>query len=684
MHSLIKTAVFAFVMVACKDELTGPGNQLGRSSKTSSESGSYVESNASDGTAGSMIFIPSGSDIDGQKIRIEEGASVANQTTAAYLSIPGAVAPASASVMITHEEYTYIENPGSLVISLPINAEEGALRLINGKYLVVFYHVFSSNKGDLVYGAIPTANITVESNMASFEFAGFGAYQLAYVESPVEVAMKSPTTSAVISKSGEVVKFQANTRKSSSTAGKDGSDDATESHTLGLKTWSVKDVPTSISSSLYMVPAISPSGAISVVVADQMLDEGTKGYNCALIHRDQIWSDPVCMSKLQNLDEFDFILSNSQVLVSDDGAVAVLMCGATGANQSQNIRYAYLPAKSNSWSLNQSSINNESNLSCGRFRLESLEDGTLTAFASTSTTSTAFARYHFFTDRPAEVNFLEIAFANTTLNGIHFSMWNHKPFVGAIDSFISTNDDFPKLKFFDLSSTNSTIGIIDQLSTFNVPKSWMIDATAQKFDFAWSSLGPEAMLWRGNVANSTGGSMYDGSSTIGSYFVRLDKDAVLSEIKLPSTLVVAYPVERTILNKIGTEEYLALLQSMSPDNQFLEWHHIKNQSIVASEVKTVKLPVSGTVEFLRRNWVINSQDSAIYVFSLFYDTVAQSEVYVAHSFANGKWQGDYHLRSAFGGANFNQTSNGNIVAVTREGSTSDRLNQRIKLYTLSH
>jgi hypothetical protein len=160
-------------------------NSRTKSSKTAA--GTTVQADDESSTRGTSIFIPpSATGVDGDQFQIENGpARIANQTTAAYLTIPGSVVAAGEPVAITYGDSLIHEQAGSLILSLPIEQKSGfALRRPQAD-VVVFYEVFTASDKITTVGLVPNSDLTLDEDKISLKLRGFGTYQLGYLSIPV-------------------------------------------------------------------------------------------------------------------------------------------------------------------------------------------------------------------------------------------------------------------------------------------------------------------------------------------------------------------------------------------------------------------------------------------------------------------------------------------------------------------
>jgi hypothetical protein len=297
--------------------------------------GTVVESNSGDATNGTIIFIPSGSSVDPSQVQFEEGSTIANETTATYRSIPGAVAPAGPAVLITSQQASYFEQPGALIISMPIQ-ENSALRLNSSKtHLTVFYHVFVSAKGEAVLGAIASKDIKVEDGFASFAFVGFGNYQLAWTENEVSRSIRAATTTTITSARGEAVSIVTGSPAASPTPGGSGeSGSGSGTISTASKEWSnLPDPPTSFMASGASQVAISPNGQQVALLTNyipvdyhQSSDGGhSSGYVCVTRHDavSATWTTPSCAMQKDPMSESQ---SLGQLAIDDAGNALVIVC----------------------------------------------------------------------------------------------------------------------------------------------------------------------------------------------------------------------------------------------------------------------------------------------------------------------------------------------------------------------
>jgi len=163
-----------------------------------------VYGNSGDGSEGSFIVIPPDSEISSDEVYVEQGATVANQTTAAHLHMDGDVRPASQPVLVSSSYSNYAEGAGSLQMSIPVE-DEVTLHLAAVGSIHVFYHVMADRMGGLVYGVIPTREIQITEGRATFAFKGFGNYQLGRISVEEKSSRTVSTFDPILNASGDVV-----------------------------------------------------------------------------------------------------------------------------------------------------------------------------------------------------------------------------------------------------------------------------------------------------------------------------------------------------------------------------------------------------------------------------------------------------------------------------------------------
>ncbi len=151
------------------------------------DGGSEVRAITEDEDSASKIFVPDGSDVDPNALRIEDGASIANSVTASYLNYSGEIQSVGLSKHVFLGDGLTQEQAGSLIISMPIpdklasNLALGQSANLSTLSLVVFYHIKSTADGFSIFGLIPPSKISLGESELSFALRGSGNYQAAWV-----------------------------------------------------------------------------------------------------------------------------------------------------------------------------------------------------------------------------------------------------------------------------------------------------------------------------------------------------------------------------------------------------------------------------------------------------------------------------------------------------------------------
>jgi hypothetical protein len=221
-------------LVGCTEQDTTTRSKTKNSQGRSD--GKTVVLDSSSTAQGTTIFIPgSASDIDSAALEIEDSpAQVAKQTTAAYLNIPGQVTTASAPVLVTYAHSPTHNQVGSLILTLPLEADSAQLRS-SDENLVVFYEIFSEDSDITILGVIPTSDLDITSKTVSFALRGFGIYQAGYLSEAITSEVKANNDGTVIAKNDQstIVRRKIDTAQNSSGSSSTGSTSGSGSSSSG-------------------------------------------------------------------------------------------------------------------------------------------------------------------------------------------------------------------------------------------------------------------------------------------------------------------------------------------------------------------------------------------------------------------------------------------------------------------
>jgi hypothetical protein len=198
-NQLILIAATQLLLLECS-KLDSQTQLNSRTKSTKSANGTTVQADDEGATRGTSIFIPaSAQEMDGDQFQIENGpARIANQTTAAYLSVPGTVAVAGEPVAITYGDVLIHEKAGALILSLPIQPQTGLALRKTESDIVVFYEIFTDSDKVTTVGIIPNSSLTIESDKISFKLRGFGTYQVGYLSQPITSEVSKPNDGKTI------------------------------------------------------------------------------------------------------------------------------------------------------------------------------------------------------------------------------------------------------------------------------------------------------------------------------------------------------------------------------------------------------------------------------------------------------------------------------------------------------
>ncbi len=135
------------------------------------------------------VYIPEEHKDELSNIDIYEGASIANDTTAAYLNLPLGTEVIEASKAMQFE--SNMDIPYDIIVSI-----EGSLKLSKiedrkDEELAIFY-LARKFDGRLYTGVMPFHEFILKSYFAYFKLAGFGTYQAAYVSPRVTERFEKP------------------------------------------------------------------------------------------------------------------------------------------------------------------------------------------------------------------------------------------------------------------------------------------------------------------------------------------------------------------------------------------------------------------------------------------------------------------------------------------------------------
>lgn len=170
---------------------------LGCASDSSRDSTSTSSSKEKkDDDTGSSIYIPD----DGEDVEIEEGASVADDTTGAYLSMPKGIEAAGKSTNISSDSSIIDSKIANYQVRIPINTNQQQTALDNPNRLVLFYHIIKEDEKNY-YGVIPASDMKVTETYVQADLRGLGNYQPGIAPSDVTSSKEVETSHTILTKS---------------------------------------------------------------------------------------------------------------------------------------------------------------------------------------------------------------------------------------------------------------------------------------------------------------------------------------------------------------------------------------------------------------------------------------------------------------------------------------------------
>ena len=188
----VSSFIFTIPLLLANLQCSGGSNNSQQGGANADASGfKTISSDRSDASRGTKVTIPADA-FEEEDLDLEQGEVIANDVTAAYLSLPsGGVSQGSAPVYVGFKDSAAekgLANAGQIAIALPLQDENG-LAIPESKYdrLLVFYQVENGNQSTFGYMTPGTFQIQTEPGLglqagrdyAVFYMRGEGIYQVA-------------------------------------------------------------------------------------------------------------------------------------------------------------------------------------------------------------------------------------------------------------------------------------------------------------------------------------------------------------------------------------------------------------------------------------------------------------------------------------------------------------------------
>lgn len=174
MRLFARVRISNILCLACAITLAGCKDNNSNKSDDQRSVDTEDKTELDDPNTNTKIYVPRGSNGQKPTVRVDDGSTVANDVTGAYLTLPSGIRAIGKSVYIAPKSNNFASTDMVIALFLTDQAAKADRSL-----LAVFYHVWRED-GNNYLGMIPSARLDFELNpgFVTFSATGFGDYQI--------------------------------------------------------------------------------------------------------------------------------------------------------------------------------------------------------------------------------------------------------------------------------------------------------------------------------------------------------------------------------------------------------------------------------------------------------------------------------------------------------------------------